>query len=249
MPPSPPHATPTLYESWEALADGLQVQRLALHLPQLRDQTTASKSGASAVTGTISSALVARPAALSDPPAMALIEAAKLSAWVNLPSEHGTPDTAANPLAGAAEQVDGLLLDGVSDEPLRAAVRAVSAASAWWVGAFAAIRHLGVHHARLTAIEANDTVSLDTLRAAVRVVALGTDQRVLAHHLRHDSTDEAVRLAYCRAVTEGIVTEPGLPAFLERLGELRLVDLVSTSIPWRGRFMKYAGGTGAGQVE
>jgi hypothetical protein len=24
---------------------------------------------------------------------------------------------------------------------------------------------------------------------------------------------------------------------------------VTTSIPWRGRFAKYAGGTGAGQVE
>ncbi|MEV8128640.1 hypothetical protein AB0P07_32105 [Streptomyces sp. NPDC085944] len=249
MPPSPPHAAPTLYESWEALADGLQVQRLALHLPQLRDQTSARRAETSAVSGTISSALVARPAALSDPPALALVEAANLSAWVNLPSEHGTPGTVASPLARAAEQVDVLLLDGVTDEPLREAVRAVSAASSWWVGAFAAIRHLGVHHARLTPIEASDTVSLDTLRAAVRVVALGTAQRILIHHLRHDATDDAVRLAYCRAVTEGIVTEPSLPALLEQLGELRLVDLVSTSIPWRGRFMKYAGGTGAGQVE
>ncbi|MFD5239952.1 MULTISPECIES: hypothetical protein [Streptomyces] len=247
MPASPPHPAPTLYESWEALADGLHVQRLALHLPQLRNQTTAISAGASAVAEMTSGALAARPAALSDSQATALVEAADLSAWVNLPAEHGTPDAAASPLVGAAEQVEALLLDGVSDETLGAAMRAVSAASAWWVGAFAAIRHLGVHHARLTPID--DTVSLDTLRAAVRVVALGTAQRILAHHLRHDSTDEAVRLAYCRAVTEGIVTEPGLPALLEELGELRLVDLVCTSIPWRGRFMKYAGGTGAGQVE
>ncbi|MEU0216567.1 hypothetical protein ABZ281_16190 [Streptomyces sp. NPDC006265] len=247
MPASPPHVAPTLYESWEALADGLQVQRLALHLSQLHDQTTAIKAGASTMTEMPAGALAARPAALSDPRATALVEAADLSAWVNLPAEHGTPASRANPLAGSAEQVEVLLLDGVLDETLRAAVRAVSAASAWWVGAFAAIRHLGVHHARLTPID--DTVSLGTLRAAARVVALGTAQRILAHHLRHESTDDAVRLAYCRAVTEGIVTEPGLPALLEKLGELRLVDLVSTSIPWRGRFMKYAGGTGAGQVE
>ncbi|MEU9059112.1 hypothetical protein AB0D13_09605 [Streptomyces sp. NPDC048430] len=249
MPASPPHPAPTLYESWEALADGLHVQRLALHLPQLRNQTTAINAGASAVAEMTSGALAARPAALSDSQATALVEAADLSAWVNLPTEHGTPVATTSPLASTAEQVEALLLDGVSDETLRAAVRAVSAASAWWVGAFAAIRHLGVHHARLTPIEVDDRVSLDTLRAAVRVVALGTAQRILVHHLRHGSTDEAVQLAYCRAVTEGIVTEPGLPALLEELGELRLVDLVCTSIPWRGRFMKYAGGTGAGQVE
>ncbi|MFI5857386.1 hypothetical protein [Streptomyces parvulus] len=247
MPASPAHAAPTLYESWEELADGLHVQRLALHLPQLRDQTTAVEAGASTMTEMPAGALAARPAALPELRATALVEAVGLSAWVNLPAEHGTPATGGNPLAGAAEQVEVLLLDGVSDETLRAAVRAVSVASAWWVGAFAGIRHLGVHHTRLTPID--DTVSLGTLRAAVRVVALGTAQRILAQHLRHDSTDDAVRLAYCRAVTEGIVTEPGLPALLEKLGELRLVDLVSTSIPWRGRFMKYAGGTGAGQVE
>ncbi|MFE9913269.1 hypothetical protein ACIRJR_24570 [Streptomyces sp. NPDC102402] len=35
MPASPAHAAPTLTESWEVLADGLHVQRLALHLAQL----------------------------------------------------------------------------------------------------------------------------------------------------------------------------------------------------------------------
>ncbi|MFJ3824975.1 ATP-binding protein [Streptomyces nodosus] len=247
VPPSPPHAAPTLYESWEALADGLHVQRLALHLPQLRDQLSATATAASTAGGMTAGALIARPAELHDTQAQTLVGGAGLSGWVRLPAEHGTPDNEASPLAGAAEHIDSLLLDGLPDDTLRAAVRAVSDASAWWVGAFAAIRHLGVHHTRLTPID--DTVSLDTLREAVRVVALGTAQRVLVHHLRHDSTDEAVRLAYCRAVTEGIVTEPTLPALLEELGELRLVDLVATSIPWRGRFTKYAGGTGAGQVE
>ncbi|WP_282695230.1 ATP-binding protein [Streptomyces sp. CC208A] len=244
VPPSPPHDAPTLYESWEALADGLHVQRLALHLPQLRDQLSTTAAAAS---GLAAGALTARPAELRDAQAEALVDGAGLTGWVRLPAEHGTPDTEASPLAGAAGHIESLLLDGLPDDAPRAAVRAVSAASAWWVGAFAAIRHLGVHHARLTPID--DTVGLDTLREAVRVVALGTAQRILAHHLRHDAADEAVRLAYCRAVTEGIVTEPTLPALLKELGELRLVDLVATSIPWRGRFTKYAGGTGAGQVE
>ncbi|WP_329612317.1 hypothetical protein OG244_02530 [Streptomyces brevispora] len=247
MPASPAYGPPTLYESWEALADGLHVQRLALHLPQLRSKTTAIITAVGPAAESTSGALIARPSALSDPAALTLVEAVGLSAWVNLPAEHGRVGAAASPLVGIAERVGTLLLDGVSDDALRAAVRAVSAASAWWVGAFAAIRHLGVHHARLTPIDG--TVSLDTLRAAVHVVALGTAQRTLAHHLRHDSTEEPVRLAYCRAVTEGIAAEPGLPALLEELGELRLVDLVCTSIPWRGRFTKYAGGTGAGQVE
>ncbi|MFE9967171.1 ATP-binding protein [Streptomyces sp. NPDC005525] len=247
VPPSPPQDAPTLYESWEALADGLHVQRLALHLPQLHDQLSAIAGAASAAGGMTADALTARPAELHDAQAEALVDGAGLSGWVRLPAEHGTPHSEASPLTGAAEHIESLLLDGMPADALRAAVRAVSAASAWWVGAFAAIRHLGVHHARLTLID--DTVSPDALREAVRVVALGTAQRILAHRLRHDSTDEAVRVAYCRAVTEGIVTEPALPALLEELGELRLVDLVATSIPWRGRFTKYAGGTGAGQVE
>ncbi|MFH9569029.1 ATP-binding protein [Streptomyces sp. NPDC017454] len=242
VPPSP-LPPPTLYESWEVLADGLHVQRLALHLPQLREQLTTQTAG----TGITVAALVARPAEVPTAQALALIDAAGLSAWVDLPAEHGRSDAAVSPLASVAEDVHALLLPGVTDDALRGAVRVVAAASAWWVGVFAAIRHLGVHHSSLTPVK--DTVGPDTLREAVRVVALGTAQRVLAHQLRHDASEEAVRLAYCRAVTEGIVIEPTLPALLEELGELRLVDLVTTSIPWRGRFAKYAGGTGAGQVE
>ncbi|MFH8477017.1 ATP-binding protein [Streptomyces sp. NPDC018000] len=185
VPPSPPHDAPTLYESWEALADGLHVQRLALHLPQLRAQLSTTATEVSAVGGMPSGALTARPAELHTPQAQALVDGAGLSGWVLLPTEHGTPSTTISPLADAAEDIESLLLDGMPDETLRAAVRAVSAASVWWVGAFAAIRHLGVHHARLTPID--DTVSLDTLREAVRVVALGAAQRILACHLRHDA--------------------------------------------------------------
>ncbi|MEW2498189.1 ATP-binding protein [Streptomyces nodosus] len=243
VPLSPPPPAPTLYESWEALADGLHVQRLALHLPQMRDQLTTQTAGV----GIPAAALIARPTDVPTAQALALIDAAGLSAWVDLPAEHGQPDTAGSPLAGAAEDVHAQLLADITDGALHGAVGAVAVASAWWVGAFAAIRHLGVHHTRLTPVE--DRVSMSTLCAAVRVVALGTAQRVFVHQLRRDAADGAVRLAYCQAVTEGIVLEPALPALLEELGELRLVDLVTTSIPWRGRFAKYAGGTGAGQVE
>ncbi|MFD4943573.1 hypothetical protein ACFWNT_13775 [Streptomyces sp. NPDC058409] len=248
MPPSPPHAAPTAYESWEVLADGLHVQRLALHLPQLREQLSTPSAQGAAATETSPGALTACPVPLTDPHAQTVVEGAGLAHWVSLPAEHGTPDAPPSQLAGAADEVGDLLLDDVRDETLRAAVNSVSAASAWWVGAFAAIRHLGVHHTRLTPV--NDTISLDTLRAATRIVALGTAQRILAHQLRlNGGADESARLAYCRAVTEGIVAEPTLPALLDELGELRLADLVATSIPWRGRFTKYAGGTGAGQVE
>ncbi|NUK32260.1 hypothetical protein HRW12_00415 [Streptomyces lunaelactis] len=130
---------------------------------------------------------------------------------------------------------------------MRTAVQAVSTASAWWIGTFAAIRHLGVHHSTLQPVA--DEVSVDVLRTATRTVALGASARVLQHHLRTTGGDQEIQLAYCRAVTEGIVCESSLPALLEDLGELRLVDLVATSMPWRGRFTKYAGGTGAGQVE
>lgn len=247
MPPSPPRDVPTLYQSWEALADGLHVQRLALHLPQLRDQLSTTAAPAGVAGGMTAGVLTARPAECHDVQAQALIDGAGLNGWVHLPVEHGIDGNGVSPLADAAEGIESLLVDDTADDALRVAVRAVGAASAWWVGSFAAIRHLGVHHARLTPID--DTVTLDALREAVHVVGLGTSQRILAQHLRHNVTEEAARVAYCRAVTESIVIEPTLPALLEKLGELRLVDLVATSIPWRGRFMKYAGGTGAGQVE
>ncbi|MET7718548.1 hypothetical protein [Streptomyces sp. NPDC005407] len=247
MSPSPPATTPALYEAWEALADGLHVQRLALYLEPLRDLIAAAPAEITLFTEATPAALTARPAPLTEPQAFAAIEGAGLSHWVDLPSTHGTNISAVNPLTATGDQVAEALLDAVTDQSIRAAIEAVSAASAWWIGTFAAIRHLGVHHTTLQPVA--DQVTLDTLRAATRTVALGTAIRVLQHQLRTTGGDEKVRLAYCRAITEAIVCESGLPALLEDLGELRLVDLVGTSIPWRGRFTKYAGGTGAGQVE
>lgn len=241
-PPSPP-----VYASWETLADGLQVQRLALHLPQLREQLITPPGDVALFAQTSPGALTACSATLAEPAAEAVINRAGLAHWLRLPADYGTAGTGTNPLSASADQVADTLLHGTNAPVVRAAVAAVCAASAWWVGAFAVIRHLGVHHTSLQPVTA--TLTLETLQEATRIVALGTAQRVLAEHLRTAAADEAVRLGYCRAVTESIVVEGRLPALLEELGELRLVDLVSTSIPWRGRFTKYAGGTGAGQVE
>ncbi|MFD0224379.1 ATP-binding protein [Streptomyces hirsutus] len=238
---------PTLYASWETLADGLQLQRLALHLPQLREQLITPPSDVVLFTQTSPGALTACPAALADPAVEAAIDGTGLTHWLRLPDEYGTAGAGTNPLTASAEQVADTLLPAVTDPVLRAAVAAVCSASAWWVGAFAAIRHLGVHHTSLQPVDT--AISLETLKDATRIVSLGTAQRVLVKHLRTAAADETVRLGYCQAIAESIAVESRLPMLLDELGELRLVDLVSTSIPWRGRFTKYAGGTGAGQVE
>ncbi|MER6526627.1 hypothetical protein [Streptomyces sp. NPDC001508] len=242
---SPPG--PNLYASWEALADGLQVQRLALHLPQLREQLLRPPSSIALFTQTRPSVLIVRPVTLVEPAAEAVIDQAGLAHWLRMPAEYGTADAGTNPLSASADQVAVTLLDGVTHPVVRAAVAAVCSASAWWAGAFAVIRHLGVHHTSLQPVDT--AITLETLQRATSVVAFGTAQRILAAQLRTTPADEAVRMAYCHALTESIVIEGRLPDLLEQLGELRLVDLVSTSIPWRGRFTKYAGGTGAGQVE
>ncbi|MEW1719743.1 hypothetical protein [Streptomyces sp. NPDC093109] len=246
-------APPSLHDAWEALADGLHVQRLMLHLAQWREVADGAPSGVQLFAETSASALAARPEALSDAPARGVAVGAGLTAWLDLPARYGTTSGPNSPLAATGDSVADDLLDGVRDDVCRAAVAAVCGASAWWVGVFATIRHLGVHH--LTLEPVTDDVGLDVLRTATRTVALGAATRVLQQRLRTAPSDssglseESVRLAYCRAVTGGVVAEGGMPQLLEALGELRLVDLVATSIPWRGRFTKYAGGTGAGQVE
>ncbi|ORT47281.1 hypothetical protein KBI5_20625 [Frankia sp. KB5] len=130
--------------------------------------------------------------------------------------------------------------------PWTEAVIAACEASAWWVGFFAVIRHRGVRHLSL---EPNPApIHAQVLAGAAGAVAYGASTRVLATQL-HGSDDAATRRAYCEVITAGIEVERTLPTLLDELGELRLVDLVSTTVPWRGQFSKYAGGTGAGQVE
>ncbi|MGW0731805.1 hypothetical protein [Streptomyces sp. NPDC002851] len=123
---------------------------------------------------------------------------------------------------------------------------AVCDAAAWWVGFFSVVRHRGVHH--LTLEPHPRPLPIQALHAAVRTVAIGMATRVLEATLGADKSRD-VRAAYCRAIEAGIDAEREMQELLEELGELRLVDLVSTTARWRGRFTKYAGGTGAGQVE
>ncbi|MBC8091178.1 MAG: hypothetical protein H7Y15_04415 [Pseudonocardia sp.] len=131
---------------------------------------------------------------------------------------------------------------------LSAPILAAGAAAAWWVGFFASIRHRGVHHVTLTPVTA--PVSVEALADASRVVALGAALRLAEAHLgRAGEADMTGERVYCAAVAASVEAEREMPALIEGLGELRLVDLVTLAIPWRGRFTKYAGGTGAGQVE
>lgn len=140
--------------------------------------------------------------------------------------------------------LDGLHIVG----PEEILLRSVMAAAAWWVGFYAIIRHQGVHHLTMQPVES--AIEVGILESAARVVALGVATRTLTAWLRGAGLEKAaVRALYCRAVTEGIIIEREIPALLDALGELRLVDLTTLFIPWRGRFTKYKSGAGAGQVE
>lgn len=171
---SPPG--PNLYESWQALADGLQVQRLLLHVPQLREQLLDPASSVALFAQAPPSVLTARPAPLAEPAAQVVIDQAALRHWLRMPAEYGTADAGTNPLEASADRVADTLLGDVADPVVRAAVATVCRASAWWTGAFAVIRHLGVHHTTLR--PADPAITLETLRSATSMVALGTTHRL-----------------------------------------------------------------------
>lgn len=196
------------------------------------------------------SVLAQRPSPLSagDGSAMALLEDAGLGFWWELPQRHGAESRNQR---GALHRAADTAVQGILAEQSGAAwsdaVTAVSAAAAWWVGFFTVIRHRGVHH--ITLEPHPSPLHEQALGTAVSVVAHGMATRVLEAALRNSDDDPDLRAAYCRAIEAGICAEPELPRLIDELAELRLVDLVSTTARWRGRFTKYAGGTGAGQVE
>lgn len=176
------------------------------------------------------------------------IDVAGLRPWIDLAARHAFPVGPANVLALSAAAVPRqLTVDGVGQR-VAADLQAVSDAAAWWVGFFTIIRHRGVHHLTLRPEKA--PVTRAALEDACSVVALGMVIRILEEHLRAEGAGDArLRLAYCQALAASVAVERRMPELLEALAELRLVDLVSMAVPWRGRFTKYAGGTGAGQVE
>ncbi|MFJ9693143.1 hypothetical protein [Kitasatospora sp. NPDC101183] len=244
--PAEESTEPSLRSAWQTLADGLLVQRLQLHVEEWREivQTGGSLPD---ISGAPVAGLALRPTGAVGPEARALLERTGLAYWWSYPQRYGTVgDTSAIGTVRAAEQARRrLLLDGMA-APWSEAVIAACEASAWWVGFFAVIRHHGVRH--LTLEPNPEPIHAQVLEGAVGAVAYGMAGRVLATALR-EQDDERTRRAYCEAITAGIEVERTLPALLDELGELRLVDLVSTTAVWRGQFTKYAGGTGAGQVE
>ncbi|MFJ7904026.1 hypothetical protein ACIQ6V_26630 [Streptomyces sp. NPDC096198] len=234
--------------AWQTLADGLLTQRLHLHLDEWR--TTVEEGQALPdLPGTDVSVLAERPSPLPEgrEPATALLEAAALGFWWDLPQRYGTESrNVRGALQRAADTAAEDIIAEQTGTDWSDAVTVVSGAAAWWVGFFTVIRHRGVHHITL---EPHPRSSHEqALVTAVRAVAHGMATRVLEAALRN-SDEPALRAAYCRAIEVGIGMEPALPRLLDELAELRLVDLVSTTARWRGRFTKYAGGTGAGQVE
>ncbi|WP_199922687.1 hypothetical protein [Streptomyces sp. NRRL S-87] len=248
LPPRPPDSPP-LAQAWQTLADGLLTQRLHLHLDEWR-AAVAEEKALPDLPGADVSVLAQRPSPLptGDGFAMALLADAGLGFWWDLPQRHGAESrNRRGALRRAADTAAQSILAEQSGAAWSDAVTAVSAAATWWVGFFAVIRHRGVHH--ITLEPHPDPLHEQALGTAVSIVAHGMATRVLEAALRNSDDDPALRAAYCRAVEAGVCAEPELPRLIDELAELRLVDLVSTTARWRGRFTKYAGGTGAGQVE
>ncbi|MFG3404355.1 hypothetical protein [Streptomyces sp. NPDC048142] len=248
LPPRPP-GSPPLAHAWQTLADGLLTQRLHLHLHEWQ-AAVAEENALPDVPGADVSVLAQRPAPLpaGDGAAMALLEDAGLGFWWELPQRHGAESrNRRGALHRAADTAAQSILAEQSGAAWSDAVTAVSAAATWWVGFFTVIRHRGVHHVTLEPHPS--PLHEQALGTAVGVVAHGMATRVLEAALRSSDDDPDLRAAYCQAIEAGICAEPELPRLVDELAELRLVDLVSTTARWRGRFTKYAGGTGAGQVE
>ncbi|GLW58769.1 hypothetical protein Kpho01_67800 [Kitasatospora phosalacinea] len=246
MSPAGESAVPSLRAAWRTLADGLLIQRLHLHVQEWRELVQSSGSLPD-LGGVPVAALAARPSHVPGPQAQEVLAGAGLTYWWSLPQLHGVDaDPDSGRILGAAEQARQRLVAEGAAQPWAEALRAVCEASAWWVGFFAIIRHRGVRH--LTLEPNPEAIRAQVLDSAAGAVAYGMADRLLASALQ-TRDDVSARGAYCEAVSAGIEIERTLPALLEELGELRLVDLVATTVVWRGQFTKYAGGTGAGQVE
>jgi hypothetical protein len=248
LPPSPPGGPP-LSHAWQTLADGLMTQRIHLHLEEWRALVAEDAELPDIAAGDLA-LLSQRPQPLSTAGSSAvieLLEAASLSYWWQIPMRYGTrPQTGASTLRQAAVEAAQATVGQHSGTEWGEAVTAVSGAAAWWVGFFGVIRHRGVHH--ITLEPHPGRIHAKALASTVGVVAHGMAARVLEAAMQARD-DRALRAAYCRVIECSIEAERQLPTLIEELAELRLVDLVTTTSRWRGRFTKYAGGTGAGQVE
>ncbi len=249
-----PPRGPSIQQSWLAMADGLHVQRVHLHVAEWRQlvegNATLPDVGDGMRARQFAGARSVGPADESGRRA-ARSHGGPESPWVDTAARlymSGAPDDPIeNPLSESADARASELVEA-STTAWAHSVRAACASAAWWVGFFTVIRHRGVHH--VTLHQDKPPVTLAVLHEATDVVALGLGLRALEAHLREVGVaDSDAMAAYCRAITATIAVEARLPGLLDDLAELRLVDLVALSVPWRGRFTKYSGGTGAGQVE
>lgn len=248
--PAPPQSTttpPPLHRLWLTVGDGLQIQRVHLYLDEWHEILTSDAPLPDLEGGGVAAALAANPVP-DITSASSRIDAAGLRPFIDLAARYAFPVGPTSALGPTAlAQASALTRHGVR-QVVAADLTAVCSAAAWLVGFLAVIRQSGVHHVTLRTDK--PPLELAVLREACGVVALGMAIRVLEEHLRADGvTDDRLRGAYCQALATSVTIERRMPELLEKLAELRLVDLVSMSVPWRGRFTKYAGGTGAGQVE
>lgn len=245
---------PSIQRSWLAMADGLHVQRVHLHVAEWRqlieDNATLPDVGDGMRAREFADTRSVRPADETGRPATRS-HGGPGSPWVDIAARLATTtspgDSIRNPLSESADARARGLVEA-SNRAWVQTVQAACASAAWWVGFFTVIRHRGVHHATLH--QDKPPVTLAVLHEATDIVALGLGLRALEARVREVGVaDGDVMAAYCRAITATIAVEARLPGLLDDLSELRLVDLVTLSVPWRGRFTKYSGGTGAGQVE
>ena len=240
-------AASSLQAAWLAMADGIHLQRFHLALPRWRAAVT--EETVRSIDEVLSpAALCARPQRRISESVAALVDAAGLTAWCQVPSVHGLDggEAGPHPLDAAGQGVAIGLVGSDLRVPWRETVHCVTAASSWWVGYFAVLRHQGIHHQ--THARGLDPIGVPLLVQAVRVVAFGMAMRVVEACL-HDADPPGARQAYCRVVMTAVQAEKRMPGLLDALAELRLVELVATSVPWRGRFSRFAGGSGTGQVE
>jgi hypothetical protein len=249
MPTSTTRADDTeIGAAWLSLADGLHVQRLYLCLPDLARALT--EDPARLDLGNVGSvdALLARCEAPHEA-VRELLAPAGLLPYVDLCIQHGTAATPwPTAYRDAADTADALVAGLPLSETIVRAVEVLSHAAAWWVCFFAVVRSSGVHH--ITLQSGQQPIDPARLAQAAQFVAVGLATRALQTHLRFGPADAVTaRTAYCRAISCSVQVEQDISELLDAVSDLRIVDLVSTVLPWRGRLIKYAGGTGAGQVE
>ncbi len=232
---------------WAELAMGLHIQRVHLHLVEYRTVLSSGGKLPDLPETTFPGSLATRPQETASHGQLTR-QNGILDSWIAVPRAYGLADGPANQLFPVARDAAQSLVSLPADHDLQLLIVSLAESTAWWVGYFTIIRHLGVHHSTYTKELA--PLSLEALHLATTVVTVGMLTRTLEQHLRHNGlSDPFVRTAYCAALDSSVALEKKIPALIEEIQELRLVDLVTTSIPWRGQFYKYSGGTGAGQVE